>query len=65
MTATETRSCKPILGGKPDYVEVRGLGENFTVDFPSGTWLAFASVRFLPPAGYRVHIIIEPFVEPN
>jgi hypothetical protein len=46
--------------GSSDFIQVQGLGEKILPEFPNEQWIAVASVLLLPPAGYRVHAIVEP-----
>ncbi len=63
MTATETRSCNPFSGANQTmwrcaaWVRLHGgLPKRYMASLRVG--------EVSTAAGYRVHLIIEPFVEP-
>jgi len=47
-----------VKGDGSDFIEVRATGMwRRSLEFPEPRWVAVASV--LPPAGYRVHVIMD------
>ena len=46
-------------GANRPNIDVRYAATCRSVEFVTEEWIALASLLFLPPAGYRVHIIRE------